>query len=102
MFQVIIKRLDGSTYWTEHFQTQEAAQKWLGEEMTRKYWNADYQCQIVDKSPTPEQIAAREAAAKAISDARAARVAQLKALNITTIADVKALLRVLIEHIGVV
>jgi hypothetical protein len=53
MFKLIIKKQDGSLYWTEHFNTLDDADKWLDEEMTRPYWDATLTSEIIDMTPSP-------------------------------------------------
>lgn len=63
MFELTIRRQDGTVYWVEHFNDLASAQKWIAEEQTRPYWNNSYTYQIVDRTPppkTPEEIAAEE------------------------------------------
>jgi hypothetical protein len=50
MFQLIIKREDESIYWIEYFNNEEAALKWLQEEMTRPYWDITYTYEIIQQS----------------------------------------------------
>jgi hypothetical protein len=53
MFELLIKKLDGSIHWKEHFNTIEDAQKWITEEQTRTYWDATNTFEITDKTPPP-------------------------------------------------
>jgi hypothetical protein len=64
-----IKKLDGSTYWIEHFDNKIDGDKWLAEEITRKYWKFTYNpifTILNDHIETPSQIART----KRISDAK--------------------------------
>lgn len=102
MFELTITKPDGSTYWIERFPTQAAAQKWLGEEITRKYWNPDFVCQIVDKTPppkpapTPEELAAIAAKKAQIATLRQ-RLIDLDAQADLTVVEVKECLRKLLK-----
>lgn len=60
MFKLIINKKDGSPYWTEHFSTEEALNKWLAEDKTRKYWDPEYTTQIIDITPPPVVIDPQE------------------------------------------
>lgn len=64
MFKLIIRKGDGSHYWTEHFNKQNQLEKWLAEEMTRPYWKQEFTTEIIDQTPPPpsaEEIAEKEA-----------------------------------------
>jgi hypothetical protein len=52
MFELIIRAADGSIYWSERFNSQSEAQKWLAEEQTRKYWKPEFTTQIIDHTPS--------------------------------------------------
>ena len=54
MFELIITRADGSTYWTAYFNSLTEAQAWLGDEQTRPYWDASYTTQLIDHTPPSE------------------------------------------------
>lgn len=53
MFKLTIKKQDGSTYWVEHFNTQENLDRWLNEERSRLYWKQEYTTEIQDLTPPP-------------------------------------------------
>lgn len=56
MVKLEINKPDGSIYWTEHFEKQEEANKWIAAEQTRTYWNPSYTFSIVRVGKTDEEI----------------------------------------------
>lgn len=61
MFELTIKRADGSTYWSCDFNSRREAEAWLAEERTRPYWVSEYATEILDKtSPPPPPPSALE------------------------------------------
>lgn len=63
IIDLTIKKSDGSTYWSEHFNDLPSCEKWLALEKTRPYWKQDFSGTCIDNSPpgpTPEEIAAAE------------------------------------------
>jgi hypothetical protein len=51
MITLTIKRQDGSTYWTEYFNSQPECDAWIAEEQTRSYWDKTYTYASVDNTP---------------------------------------------------
>lgn len=47
MFKLEIKKQDGSSYWTESFNTKLELDEWLAEEKTRPYWDPEYIYEII-------------------------------------------------------
>lgn len=95
MIVLTIFNPDKSIYWVEHFNDMDFCNKWLEEEKTRPYWNAEFTYSIEDKRPTPEQIAQQEAQVLAEQNAQKqlkdSAKAKLKALGLTD-AEVTALI----------
>jgi hypothetical protein len=56
MFNLIVKKSDNSIYLDLQFNDRDSANKWIAEEQTRKYWDSSLTFEIIDKSPTKEQI----------------------------------------------
>ncbi len=54
MFELTIKKADGSIYWQQLFDSRSHAESWLVEEQTRRYWVGTYSYEIVDKTPNPQ------------------------------------------------
>lgn len=54
---LVIKREDNSIYWTEHFNDQVTADKWLADEMTRPYWDKTWTAtKTVEEIPMPSLV----------------------------------------------
>lgn len=66
MITLKIKKQDGSSYWTEHFDSRIECDKWLNEEKKRPYWNQSYTIDIQDR--TAEVAEQRRLAALKIQD----------------------------------
>lgn len=62
MIKLIVLKKDGSLYWSDHFEDQESAQKWIDEEQTRSYWDKEntYSFEEIQVGPTAEAIAEME------------------------------------------
>lgn len=68
MITLTIKKKDGSDYWAPlYFNSQEECDKWLADEMTRSYWDADFSTEIVETlppvKPPPDPVKEAELAA---------------------------------------
>lgn len=91
MFQLVIKRPDGSIYWTEYFNSMAELNRWLEQEKTRDYWKSDYTTEIKDNSPKPpsqaelDEVASKNAQIKNLKQ----RVKALTAQADMSPADVK-------------
>lgn len=103
MFILEIKKADGSSYWTEHFNDKESLDKWLAEEKTRPYWDKTFAETIIDMSPTPAEKAARDKVLKDMKDKEVVKrqVAQdlkkLKSGDMKTLIDLEATLLKVID-----
>jgi len=78
MYKLTIKKQDGSTYWIEHFDSQEKGDEWLAEEKTRKYWIDSHTHEFDFIGRTDEEIAERKAEQDASSAAKVAQRDKLK------------------------
>jgi len=99
MFQLLIKKADGSLYWKEHFNLLSDLNTWLTEERKRKYWKEEFTTEVIDLTPTPptaEELAA-EAARKTQIQALKIRIKELDALSDLTAAETKEALRKFIK-----
>jgi hypothetical protein len=68
-----IKKADGSSYWTEIFNTKAECDKWIAEEKTRTYWNPGFVVLVDDKtSEVDEQNRVADAKLRELIDKRAA------------------------------
>ena len=104
MIKLTIKKADGSSYWDEYFNDVAAAEKWLAVEKTRKYWNESYLHTLIDLDPFDpvEEQKKQDAIAKKQQreQKRLDRITALKNLDWSsakTIADLKPILKVLVE-----
>jgi len=79
-FKLEIKEKDGSIYWTEHFHSQEAAEKWINEEKTRPYAKEDWSFDLIDISPPPKPQSEIDAENAALAE-RLALVQSIKAIK---------------------
>lgn len=88
---LIIKKADGSTYWTEYFNSMALLNAWLSVEQTRPYWDKSFTTQIVDNTPAPPTAAdiAAAAALKTQNDTLKLRLAALAAQPDMTASDIK-------------
>jgi len=66
MINVILKRANGTIYWTEVFKNLQDAQKWVKEEISKKYWVQSNIVEIEDK--TAEKAAEAAAILQAYND----------------------------------
>ena len=95
MITLTIKKSDDSIYWIERFSTIEEANKWLNDEKEKSYWDKSYTWELVDDTPSSEQLAQIEAdIAESIlknNTDKASGAAKLKLLASLTNDEVKAL-----------
>jgi hypothetical protein len=68
MTNLLIKKADGSLYWSENFYSLNEAEGWLAEERSRPYWKPEYTWEFVDKTPPPPSAAELAEKAKKIQD----------------------------------
>lgn len=94
MITLTILNADGTTHWVEHFNDIDSCNNWLKEEQTRSYWKQDYTWQIVDESPTPEQIAQQEAIEAEKQLKKQSAITKLKTIAGLTDDEISALLRI--------
>jgi len=71
---------DGSLYWKEHFNKQEDLDKWLDEEKTRPYWNANFATEIIDVPQS--DFSAQEEDIKKIEEKKASAKQKLLTLGL--------------------
>jgi hypothetical protein len=79
MITLTIKRVDGSTYWVDHFNTQDECDKWLAEEQTRSYWDKSYVSTSSVDTPNPAMALAEAERVQAIAN-QATRLNAIKAI----------------------
>ncbi len=51
MWKLVIENADGTSYWTEHFSSEQELNKWLDTERTRPYWKSEFTTEITDITP---------------------------------------------------
>jgi hypothetical protein len=100
-----LKILNGeSEHWVEYFNSQAQADRWLSEEVARPYWSDGYQVVYENLGPTNEEKALADAAdaqAEAARNVRRQSISEGKANVATmTLPEVKSLLQLLIEELG--
>lgn len=104
MYRLTISRQDGSRYWTEYFNSEAEAEKWLNTEKTRSYWKKEYESNVEYIGPTAQEIAEREAAAQQAEQRQSQRAAALRQAfrNADSLTDqqVRQTLKVLIGYVA--
>lgn len=85
IYEIKIKRVDGSIYWSEGFNSKEDAERWLTIERTRPYWDDTFVVERIDRAQEyankkEEGDAIRRAYAQALSDLKSARLKPNKTL----------------------
>lgn len=104
MIKLEIRNQDGSVYWTEPFNDQDACDQWLKEEQTRPYWKPTFTTNIINNSE--EERLKQEAAQKAAQERAAAQAAALESIRQgrarrnRSLAEVNDLLDQLINYLG--
>lgn len=82
IYEITIRRADGSLYWADGFNSKAEAEKWLAVERTRPYWDESFTVEHIDRAQEyADQAAANEAARIAREQARLQKKAQAKAIK---------------------
>jgi len=105
MVIILIKNVDGSTYWTERFNSRADCDAWLSEEKTRPYWKKDFTVEIDDKEKETLEEQKRnlekiQARTKKAQEARL-EVKELRKKKGRTAAENAALLDKLLDALGI-
>jgi hypothetical protein len=105
MITLTIKKSDGSSYWTERFNSQAECDKWLSEEKTRHYWEHDLAPWSATSvaAPMPVVDPAVEAAAQTKKAQQVAARNAVKALDtskLKTLPDAADAITKIIQALG--
>lgn len=102
MFDLIIYNADGSTYWTEHFKTLLDAQNWLMKEKNQPYWDKSFTYQIIDNSPTRQDLEQLEQQKELKNQERKAQRNAIRGIkNANNVAQLKAAMIELIKYLEI-
>jgi hypothetical protein len=89
MHKLTILKEDSSVYWVEHFNSEEEANRWIAEEVTRPYWVSSYTYQI-EKLPEPNPVFL-EQQLQILNQEKNSAKQKLKALGLTD-AEINAII----------
>jgi ribosomal protein L29 len=102
MLKLEIKKVDDSVYWVEYFNIQADVDKWIAEEQTRPYWDKSFTYTIVDISDkTPAETQAdNEAVKQELENMRASIRTARGTLNTMTVAQLRGIIALMLDYLG--
>ena len=102
MFNLVIYKEDGSIYRKDYFNTRAEAEKWLAVEQTREYWNNDFTYELIDNSPSQQELEQREQEKTLRNKERKAQRNAIRGIkNANNIAQLKVALIELIKYLEI-